>query len=126
MTSNIVASATAGQIRVGFMTVSKAWDEAIRTVAVFTAPCTAAPLLAQTQEKEALASDQGERRQRLLLTALRGGLSVAIIGDDGLRSISQYGGDEVLLLGPPRLEDGVEVADYAWLSDGKRAGRFVR
>ena len=36
--------------------------------------------LAQTQEKEALASDKSERQQRLLLTALRGGLSVAAAG----------------------------------------------
>lgn len=33
--------------------------------------------LAQTQEKDALAADKSEQRQRLLLTALRGGLSVA-------------------------------------------------
>ena len=33
--------------------------------------------------------------------------------------------DEVRLLGPIRLEDGVEVADYAWASAGTRAGRML-
>jgi steroid delta-isomerase len=33
--------------------------------------------------------------------------------------------DTVLLLGPPRLEDGMEVADYAWTKDGGRAGRIL-
>ena len=29
--------------------------------------------------------------------------------------------DEVLLLGEPRCEDGIAVADYAWAGDGMRA-----
>ena len=33
--------------------------------------------------------------------------------------------DEVLLLGPPRDEGGVTVADYAWSADGVRAGRMM-
>ena len=33
--------------------------------------------------------------------------------------------DEVRLLGTPRLEAGVQVADYAWAKDGRRAGRLL-
>lgn len=33
--------------------------------------------------------------------------------------------DEVLLLGPIREEHGVTVADYAWATDGLRAGRML-
>ena len=33
--------------------------------------------------------------------------------------------DEVLLLGEPRCEEGIAVADYAWAGDGTRAGRIL-
>jgi hypothetical protein len=33
--------------------------------------------------------------------------------------------DEVLLLGPARDEDGVTVGDYAWATEGVRAGRML-
>ena len=33
--------------------------------------------------------------------------------------------DEVRLLGPPRGEDGVLIADYAWAREGTRAGRML-
>jgi steroid delta-isomerase len=33
--------------------------------------------------------------------------------------------DEVRLLGDPRVEDGALVADYAWASEGTRAGRMI-
>ena len=34
--------------------------------------------------------------------------------------------DEVRLLGAPRVEDGALVVDYAWASEGTRAGRMLR
>ena len=33
--------------------------------------------------------------------------------------------DEVRLLGPTRVENGALVADYAWASEGARAGRMI-
>jgi SnoaL-like protein len=33
--------------------------------------------------------------------------------------------DEVVLLGEPRRDDDVEEADYAWKSEGTRAGRMI-
>ncbi len=33
--------------------------------------------------------------------------------------------DEVVLLGEPRAEGGVEESDYAWKSEGTRAGRMI-
>jgi steroid Delta-isomerase len=33
--------------------------------------------------------------------------------------------DEVRLLGPPRVEGGALVADYAWAREGTRAGRMI-
>ncbi len=33
--------------------------------------------------------------------------------------------DEVVLLGEPRCEGGITVADYAWAGDGTRAGRIL-
>ena len=33
--------------------------------------------------------------------------------------------DEVVLLGEPRMEGDVEEADYAWASEGTRAGRMM-
>ena len=34
-------------------------------------------------------------------------------------------GDEVVLLGEPRADGDVEEADYAWKSEGTRAGRMI-
>ena len=34
--------------------------------------------------------------------------------------------DEVVLLGEPRVEGETEEADYAWKSEGTRAGRMIR
>jgi steroid delta-isomerase len=33
--------------------------------------------------------------------------------------------DEIRLLEEPRIEDGALVADYAWVEDGRRAGRLI-
>jgi steroid delta-isomerase len=33
--------------------------------------------------------------------------------------------DEVVLLGEPRVDGDVEEADYAWKSEGTRAGRMI-
>jgi hypothetical protein len=49
---------------------------------------------------------------------------------DGIEAIAaayaaQPPDDEVRIVGTPRLEAGVEIADYAWAKEGRTAGRLL-
>lgn len=49
------------------------------------------------------------------------------VGRDGIAAAyaRQPPDDEVLLIGEPRVEGETEESDYAWKSEGTRAGRMI-